>query len=234
MRELKKYLDVGARKSVLRNKHMNNYREKVTERFKEPPSVVFAKSFTEKYLGEYVRFFARKYQGGDRLMSVIEGMIEAAKHLRTLHRPQAPLDYTARDALLVDFINHFGVSRGMDVGLYTKDIESTPDPYWVDLLIPELHGTAEEFVMRKIELWTEGRTPLNPTTVSEYVATVDIAPFPDAGMPTVVIWGTRFFHLASGNAQSTNDGSPWKYQECFCTASLTPSPGLPREAFRHV
>lgn len=230
LREVRSYLDADPRTSVLRNKHMNNYREdELTTTGRRPvPSVVFERSYTESYLKGYVQFFVSKYVGNDRLGAVLDGLAEAAKFWRTQHRPPTLLDYNAVDALLVDFVNSFGTSRHCDVGLYTKDICDKPSPYWAGA---ETHG-AEEFVMRKIELWTEDHTARNPAAGQDgkphYVATVEIAPFPDKGMPTVVMWGNRVFHLNPEQVQYS-DGAPWKYQECFCVVSLTTSPGLPKD-----
>ena len=75
--------------------------------------------------------------------------------------------------------------------------------------------------MREIELWTRD---------GHFVAVVDIPPFPDKGMPDVVMWGDRVFH---NNAGHQTDGSGksmrWVYNEVFSCVSLTPSPGRPRE-----
>ena len=74
-------------------------------------------------------------------------------------------------------------------------------------------------MMRKIELWTSG---------GKYVATVEIAPFPDHNMPKVVVWGERFFVLNQPYPDTLNPSKPWPYNECFTVFSLTASPGLPR------
>lgn len=63
--------------------------------------------------------------------------------------------------------------------------------------------------MRQIELYTQA---------GEYVATVEILPYTDGGMPKVVLWGARTFMRESD----------LHYSEVFATVSLTPSPGLPR------
>lgn len=67
--------------------------------------------------------------------------------------------------------------------------------------------------MRRIELLTQE---------GEFVAVVEIAPFPDTGMPEVVMWGDRVF--TRRGAQSTD--TSWVYVESFAVVSLTPSPGL--------
>jgi hypothetical protein len=72
--------------------------------------------------------------------------------------------------------------------------------------------------LRQIELLTED---------GGYVATVEVLPFPDRGMPRVVMWGVRTFVRAS-SAPLPRAEKPWPYIECFAAASLTPSPGLPR------
>lgn len=41
--------------------------------------------------------------------------------------------------------------------------------------------------MREIELWTQ---------TGEFVAVVDIPPFPDHAMPKVVMWGSRVFRVS--------------------------------------
>lgn len=71
--------------------------------------------------------------------------------------------------------------------------------------------------MRNIELFT---------TDNHYVATVEVLPFPDKGMPRVVIWGERTF-LWDPSTYEYGD-RPWRYHECFASVSLTPSPGLDR------
>lgn len=65
--------------------------------------------------------------------------------------------------------------------------------------------------MRDITLWTAKGL--------HFVATVQIAPFPDQGMPEVVLWGARVFRAR--DVQPT-DG-PWVYHEVFAVASLTTS-----------
>lgn len=73
--------------------------------------------------------------------------------------------------------------------------------------------------MRNIELWTSG---------GEYVATVEIPPFPDHGMPKVVTWGVRCFVNNKPYPDTLRPEKPWAYNECFAVASVTESPGLPR------
>lgn len=70
--------------------------------------------------------------------------------------------------------------------------------------------------MREIELWTAD---------GHFVAVVDVAPFPDRGMPKIVTWGTRTFRLDEQKTQ----GERWRYDECFAVVSLTPSPGRPQD-----
>jgi hypothetical protein len=68
--------------------------------------------------------------------------------------------------------------------------------------------------MRQIELWTAG---------GEYVATVEIPPFPDHAM-----WGVRCFVNNKPYPDTLHPEKPWAYNECFAVASVTESPGLPR------
>lgn len=56
-----------------------------------------------------------------------------------------------------------------------------------------------------------------------FVARVEIPPFSDAGMPRVIVWGARTFVCADTKAGH-------RYREAFAFVSLTPSPGLPRDA----
>lgn len=83
--------------------------------------------------------------------------------------------------------------------------------------------------MREVELWTAD---------GHFVAVVDIPPFPDRGMPKVVMWGSRVFALALSNppypqeSELRTDGmwaiaGRWPYREAFAVYSLTPSPGRP-------
>ncbi len=71
--------------------------------------------------------------------------------------------------------------------------------------------------MRKVELLTSD---------GGYVATVEIPPFPDKGMPRVVIWGVRTFVRPELSVEHTD--KPWPYREAFASLSLTESPGLDR------
>lgn len=76
--------------------------------------------------------------------------------------------------------------------------------------------------MREIELYTAD---------GHFVAVVEIAPFPDNGMPDVVGWGDRVFTRWRQNTDVLADGwkaGRWPYQEAFGVVSFTPSPGLPR------
>lgn len=68
--------------------------------------------------------------------------------------------------------------------------------------------------MLKVELFTN---------THEYVATVEIPPFPPDTLPHVVLWGTRVFTLVQPPSTSRV-----QYVEQFACVSLTPSPGLPR------
>lgn len=80
--------------------------------------------------------------------------------------------------------------------------------------------------MREIELYTSD---------GGFVAVAEIVPFPDAGMPTVILWGERVFVVARGAVADDlartygprGDGR-WRYVEAFAVVSFTPSPGLPR------
>src|SRR5581483_10321938 len=74
--------------------------------------------------------------------------------------------------------------------------------------------------MREIELWTAlgHESP-------QFVAIVDIPPFPDKGMPQVVIWGDRTFK----SRETQPADARWEYDEVFCVVSLTPSPGKPQQ-----
>lgn len=65
--------------------------------------------------------------------------------------------------------------------------------------------------MRQIKLETE---------VGEHVAHVEIASFPDKGMPEVVTWGSRVFHLNLERVDRTRPDL-WVYSECFAVVSLT-------------
>jgi len=74
--------------------------------------------------------------------------------------------------------------------------------------------------MREVELWTAiGHE------APAFVATVDIPPFPDKGMPQVIIWGDRTFTVRETQPADAR----WGYREVFCVVSLTPSPGKPRQ-----
>lgn len=73
--------------------------------------------------------------------------------------------------------------------------------------------------MRKIELWTVG---------GEYVATVEIPPFPDHAMPKVVTWGVRCFVNNKPYPDTLRPEKPWAFNECFAVASVTESPGVER------
>jgi hypothetical protein len=75
--------------------------------------------------------------------------------------------------------------------------------------------------MREIELWTRD---------GNFVAVVDIPPFPDTGMPEVVMWGDRTFH---NNAGHQTESKRWVYNEVFLVVSLTPSPGRRRPGEEH-
>jgi len=60
-----------------------------------------------------------------------------------------------------------------------------------------------------------------------FVAIVEIAPFPDAGLPRVVAWGARVF--VRPERPSLAERMPI-YVEAFAVVSFTPSPGKPRPA----
>jgi len=70
-------------------------------------------------------------------------------------------------------------------------------------------------MLREIELCTSD---------GGFVAVVDVLPFPDKGMPRVVVWGSRTFWLDPERVQLER----WVYSECFAVVSLTESPGRPR------
>jgi hypothetical protein len=72
--------------------------------------------------------------------------------------------------------------------------------------------------MREVELWTAD---------DNFVAVVDIFPFLDQGMPKVVLWGSRVFHIDDEPA-TIDSAKPWRFKECFAIYSLTASPGRPR------
>lgn len=72
--------------------------------------------------------------------------------------------------------------------------------------------------MREIELFTRD---------GNFVAVVDVLPFPDSGMPEVVMWGNRTF--TAGIKTQPHDGGRWRFTEAFAFVSLTPSPGRCRE-----
>lgn len=77
--------------------------------------------------------------------------------------------------------------------------------------------------MRQVELYTDD---------GRFVAVVEIVPFPDRGMPKVIMWGDRVFVRALQDPPS-QDFDPlrdrWPFREAFSVVSFTPSPGLPRE-----
>lgn len=65
-----------------------------------------------------------------------------------------------------------------------------------------------------------------------FVARVEIVPFPDDGMPGVIMWGDRMFTCADftgAEAQRRQAGAEWTYVEAFAFVSVTPSPGMPDE-----
>lgn len=69
--------------------------------------------------------------------------------------------------------------------------------------------------MREITLFTEGSR-------GEFVAVVEILPFPDLGLPRVVLWGSRCFVLTTAcDAQDRPI-----FGETLAAISFTPSPGL--------
>ena len=68
--------------------------------------------------------------------------------------------------------------------------------------------------MRQIELRTASH---------DFVAVVEIPPFPDAGLPEVVIWGSRTF----SRVPDVQHLDRVVYAEVFACVALTPSPGLP-------
>lgn len=72
--------------------------------------------------------------------------------------------------------------------------------------------------MRLVELFTAD---------DRYVATVEITPFPDKGMPRVLIWGVRTF-VKRDVQPLPGKPDPWRYEECFAFTSLTASPGVER------
>ena len=67
--------------------------------------------------------------------------------------------------------------------------------------------------MREIELRTSSH---------EFVAVVEILPFPDKGLPEVVVWGERTFIRTPDVARNRP-----VYTEGLTVLSLTPSPGMP-------
>lgn len=70
--------------------------------------------------------------------------------------------------------------------------------------------------MRQITLRTKG---------GGFVAVVEIAPFPDDGLPDIVAWGERVFMRSIWGKDEM--GRP-VYEEAFAHVSFTPSPGLPQ------
>jgi hypothetical protein len=68
--------------------------------------------------------------------------------------------------------------------------------------------------MRQVELQTKD---------GHFVATVEITPFPDPGMPEVLTWGDRTFTF-----HERRKPAPWVYREAFAVVSLTESPGAPK------
>lgn len=69
--------------------------------------------------------------------------------------------------------------------------------------------------MRDIELQTRD---------GHFVATVEIAPFPDRGMPEVVSWGDRVF-VREQRSPGRAPELPWVYLEACAAVSFTASPG---------
>lgn len=61
------------------------------------------------------------------------------------------------------------------------------------------------------------------TKAGAVVATVGIGPFSDAGMPDVVVWGSRIF---TRFAAHPDDAKVWTYAEASVAKSFTPPPGL--------
>lgn len=65
-----------------------------------------------------------------------------------------------------------------------------------------------------------------------FVATVEIAPFPDDKLPDVVIWGERVFKrdgsVFLGDHRRPGTAEVPRYLEAFAVVSLTPSPGKPK------
>lgn len=220
---LANYNGEGIRADVLRNQHMNKYSETGGG-----SSYMLRPREAVDYLTRFINAFCDLYEGCGTASDVCAALASCATYWRTRGRPVAEWEANAIDALLVAFINKFAMTRGMDMGLYTKDIDKDPDLSWevqAEKPTPEVHGS-EPFVMRPIELWTEA-LPHSNRADRRYVATVEIAPFPDEGMPKVVIWGSRTFCLNPERVQFI-DGTPWVYEECFTVVSLTQSPGIPR------
>ncbi len=67
----------------------------------------------------------------------------------------------------------------------------------------------------------------------EFVAVVEVPPYPDEGMPQVVLWGERCFARLDVEGDVVVGWVPlvhrgrWVYGEASLTVSATPSPGLP-------
>lgn len=101
--------------SVRRNAHMNQYDGGALD----PEGV-------GPWLKSFCRHFVDRYRGSQRSGDVMMGMSECARGFR-----RSGLDTTqaARDAVLVDFINWVAARRcGMDLGLYTLDVQAEPAP----------------------------------------------------------------------------------------------------------
>jgi hypothetical protein len=113
----------------------------------------------------------------------------------------------------------------------TTDLNSIP----TEDAVAWWYGVAASYVCspacaRRGESTTDGGTGTMMeielrTDQGHFVAVVEIPPFPDSGLPEVVVWGTRTFLLARDAEPPT---ARVVYEEGFAVMSLTPSPGLPR------
>jgi hypothetical protein len=196
------------KESLVLNKHMHEFRE--VDDF-EPAEV---RDGIEFWLSTFISKFSETYNGGDRMLDVIN---ELCAQARAFVAPPV-MPSTRNEALLVDFLNCWASTRCMDLGLYARDLRK-----------PEVKPQQPSPYMQQIELYTKQL---------EYVATVEIPKFPVGKvadvMPEVLLWDCRIFKIGSGYGGSLqHQGVHYKdrppfYTECFAYASMTESPGLPR------
>lgn len=96
--------------SVNRNSHMNAC----------GGSASFDQEEAKVWLGGFCAHFAKGYKGRQGTGDVLFGMAACAKEWKVISGVSQ--DHRVRDALVVDFINFVGVRRGVDFGMYVKDL----------------------------------------------------------------------------------------------------------------